>query len=113
MALRHIDLHELGRVLGYTPGQMSSIKQIRIEPSQVTVTRFVQDPEESKPKRVFVFQKTTFNDDTGEFEPGYSNLIHDEIFYWVPVEHDEKPEPEYLRLSKSAVKVLKQLQSNG
>jgi len=102
MAIRTVDMFAIGRALGYTDAQTRSIESLDIDGSrrQVTVTRFVGDPDTGG----------RMVPDESKGEDGYPLLISD-VFYCAPVGHPDPLAPaENARLSKPVIEALKRMQ---
>ena len=108
MATRTVDIYALGALLGYTPAQMSSVRDIHIagDTHQVTVTRFVQDPGSQPPRRTVPKDYDAESDN----HCGVGPLVANDIFGFRPSTQHCPVAPEYLVLPKTVVTALAKMQ---
>ena len=102
MAIRTVDIFAIGRALGYADAQTRSIESLDIDGSrrQVTVTRFVGDPDTGN--------KVLPHGVEGK---DVSALLADDIFSFTPAGHSVPAvAAENVRMSKAAVEALKRMQ---
>lgn len=100
-----LDIFALGGLLGYTPEETKSIRDICIDANHmITVGRFVQDPSATESKKLYARQDA---DGQEHF------AIHvDDIFAYSPKRVDgPSPQANYVKLSKSATRALAERQS--